>query len=197
MYFSVTPLLAAAHASASSLHPSIPPLSSFIDLALVKLVCEINKRAGMKRFAWIHEVTWGCDVRMESSKENTENNAGKVQLKERLTKLRLKQENELYEEMIKSVEHKQVHEPGEMASIRTQLSIGLNVLAAMATGAIFGYYVGNTLFGDVVYAYICALIGIILAMALEIWLFILREEKESILEERKTKVVQKGSKMRP
>jgi hypothetical protein len=72
-----------------------------------------------------------------------------------LERLKIKQENEVYERMVRGTKSQKftllgddMNDPNrpQSQSIRSQLSIGVNVIAAMFTGFCAGYYAGRSMF---------------------------------------------------
>jgi hypothetical protein len=72
-----------------------------------------------------------------------------------LERLKIKQENEVYERMVRGTKPQRftllgddMNDPNrpESQTIRSQLSIGVNVIAAMFTGFCAGYYAGRSMF---------------------------------------------------
>jgi hypothetical protein len=68
-----------------------------------------------------------------------------------LERLKIKQENAVYDQMVKTTKKssafgEDVSISSETQSIRQQLSSGTNIIAAMATGFVLGWFLGRSMF---------------------------------------------------
>ncbi len=151
-----------------------------------------------------------------------------------LERLKIKQENAVYEQMVKTTKKssafgEDVSISSETQSIRQQLSSGTNIIAAMATGFVLGWFLGRSMFyadgvmvqvpSCVIYTllfisyisrldstkflcmnwqpYVVGLVGGILAMAVEVILFIIRSERDEMLKKNPPKLPQAVFKSKP
>ena len=64
---------------------------------------------------------------------------------------------------------------GEVATLGSQLSIGVNIIVSMAVMYAFGYTLGNWGWGGVLGPHLLGLAATIAIMLIEMWLFILRD----------------------
>eukprot|EP00871_Galdieria_phlegrea_P000400 jgi/Galph1/1360/GphlegSOOS_G6010.1 len=99
------------------------------------------------------------------------------ELEKRLEMLRTQQESKRYREMVKDVDPRIRQETADSSqlpfhSFREQLALGLQVMISMATGFIFGYYIGWKITKSNTWALINGLVFFILAMFVDVILII-------------------------
>jgi hypothetical protein len=75
--------------------------------------------------------------------------------------------------------------------ISDTLSVGVNIIAAMATGFVVFWYLGRNAFGGAneVNGLICGAVGMIGALLVETWIFMLRDERKHITDRKEANKV--------
>lgn len=108
-----------------------------------------------------------------------------------LQELRIKQERREYQQLVKDLPGNA--EPtasfgSEYSAAQRELSTGVNILSLMITGFVVFWYAGSSMFPDSnIKAIFCGFGGLVAAMFLEIFLFLVRDQKEQIKEDKKQK----------
>jgi hypothetical protein len=169
-------LEAPMRAEIAALAPGAP-----VPLSLIKSVAVAHRTAKLPRHCWVHVICAGSRpyvapqpgvqrVRTDSHRHIREGKYFHLishtdanlpsddtisdQTKEfelYLERLKIKQENAVYDQMVKTTKKssafgEDVSISSETQSIRQQLSSGTNVIAAMATGFVLGWFLGRSMF---------------------------------------------------
>ena len=181
MRFQITPTLSAAlaEARASSSGADADALAAAeregsIALSEVTTISEIRRRIKAPPPVFVHELLLGAEPVLPAKAQRAPAHPA---LAPRLAALRAAQEDREYARMVGGAvrsDDMAAREAAEMSTYRSQMGVGLNLLVSMATMFTVGAYAGGTVdepFG--VRAVVCGLALMLLAMAVEMSLFLI------------------------
>ena len=182
MRFQITPTLSAALADARASSSgadadalAVAEREGSIALSEVTTISEIRKRIKAPPPVFVHELLLGAEPVLPAKAQRAPAHPA---LAPRLAALRAAQEDREYARMVGSGarqdEDAAARDAAEMSTYRSQMGVGLNLLVSMATMFTVGAYAGGTVdepFG--VRAVVCGLALMLLAMAVEMSLFLI------------------------
>lgn len=137
---------------------------------------------------WVHELIRGSDLAVAAGNnyQQSEHEARPAAFEERLERLRCAREKDEARSYLKKGNYDSIEDMGLGASM-SFVGEGVNLLACMAGGFVIFWYLGSHIFTGETSAMpvVCGLIGLLLALAVEVILIAVREQKKDIFHSRK------------
>lgn len=148
---------------------------------------QTQNKSGQKP-VYIHQLLHDCAVTSPYTAKPIR--AVNKQFQQYLAQQRIIQEHRQYRDMMhnKLSNSTSLSMGQSYAELSGELSIGVNVILMMVTGFISAMWCGRQLFpNDIVLPVVCGLAGMIIALLIEIMLFIIRDRKHDIIVKNKEK----------